>query len=142
MQLMEITNTGHTVAQVRLIMYIVLPDGFNPPPPRGLESFIAYVQRFDVISHLPIAQASISSRGPRPDPMTGMHALKRSLRSDGTRLGDIVPISQFRASAPLLPRHEANLKADSRLRKENSMEFLSDFWLNKYFEKDLYYALS
>jgi hypothetical protein len=67
-----------------------------------------------------------------------MYILKRSTRSDGSRVGDIVPITQLQAFVHLVPRF--GQKADIRLTKENCMEYSSEFWLNKYFEKDTYYS--
>jgi hypothetical protein len=81
---------GHTVVQLRLIMHVVLTSWIKLPP--TFAGFIAYVQRFDVVS------------GPRPDPVTGMHVLKRSLRADGSRMEDIVPVEQLRClSSSLSP---------------------------------------
>ena len=110
-------------------MHTVVPRGSRPIPEQDL--FIAYVQRFDVVS-------SSSSRG-RPDSVTGMYHLKRSTRSDGSRMGDIIPISQFRAAVELTPRF--GREADPRLTQATSMEYSIEFRLNKYFDKEVFYAL-
>ena len=54
-------------------------------------------------------------------------------------MGDIVPISQIRTAAPLIPRYGS--RADPKLTSRNSMEFSTEFFLNKYFDKNLYYMM-
>ena len=69
----------------------------------------------------------------------GMYILKHSQRSDRTLIGDVVPLGQLRALLDLVPHFGA--AADKRLAKETSLEFSLEFWLNKYFEKELFYVL-
>jgi hypothetical protein len=109
-------------------MHVVLPPGSRPI--RGLESYISYIQRFDFVPQP-------SASGPTPDTTTGMYSLKRSIRSDGSRLGDVVPVTQFRVPISLEPRFGP--EANSQLSKETSHEYTNEFWLNKYFDKDFYY---
>jgi hypothetical protein len=68
-----------------------------------------------------------------------MYLLKRGTRSDGTIMGDIVPLSQCRVPVEITPRFTE--KADPRLTKHNSIEISSEFWLDKYFHKELFWAL-
>lgn len=126
---------GHAITQVRLILRAVPPKGSKPIP--GLDRFLAYVQRFDIV---PQPSTASSLRGPHPDIVTGMYVLKRSTRSDGTRMGDCIPVTQFRTPIQLLPKFGS--EADHRLTKENCLEYSVDFWLNKYHEKNCYYAFS
>jgi hypothetical protein len=127
--------TGHSVAQVRLIMRIVPNKGC--PQQVGTEEFLAYVQRFDIVPQL---NPSFSARpGPYPDPTTSMYLLKRSTRADESRLGDIVPLRQLRGPIELTPSF--GKKADVRLTKENSLEYSTEFWLAKYFDKETFFAL-
>lgn len=56
-------------------------------PPRhhlhdGPYSFLAYVQHFNIIL----------AGGASPDLASGMYTLKRATRSDGSRLGDVIPL--------------------------------------------------
>jgi hypothetical protein len=105
-------------------------------PALGTESFLAYVQRFDII---PQINPSFSARpGPFPDPATAMYLLRRSTRADGCRLGDVVPLDQVRAPLDLIPNFGA--KVDNRLTKETSMEYSQEFWLNKYFDKETFFS--
>jgi hypothetical protein len=69
-----------------------------------------------------------------------MFVLKHDLRQDGSIVGDIIPLSQLRALVELTPVFGE--KADCRVAKELSLEYSMNFWLNKYFTKELYYALT
>lgn len=105
-------------------------------------SFLAYVQRFDIV---PQATSSGSTSGPArpgyvPERSTNMYVLKRSSRADGTRMGDIIPLSHIRTAVDLVPRFmEA---ADPHLTKENSLEYSREFLLNHFFDKQIYYSLA
>src|SRR5262245_44032580 len=103
-----------------------------------MNSFLAYVQRFDIIPQ-PISSGSSTSWGHVPERSTKMYFLKRSIRADGERMGDIVPLSHFRAAIDIVPRFmEA---ADPRLTKESSIEYSSEFLLNYFYDKQIYYSL-
>jgi hypothetical protein len=69
-----------------------------------------------------------------------MHILKRAKRRDGTILGDVVPLAHVRALVNLIPRF--GKEAEKRLTKESSLEHSLEFRLNKYFNKEFFYALS
>ncbi|KAG1808474.1 hypothetical protein EV424DRAFT_1574242 [Suillus variegatus] len=94
------------------------------------DRFLAYVYRFDVIPQ----------GGSDREPSTQLHVLKRARRSNGTRVGDVVPVTQLRAPVNLVPRF--GVSADNRLTPYNSMEHASEFWLNKYWDKNTYLPLS
>lgn len=101
--------------------------------------FAAYVQRFDVIQ-----QPNTSSRGQGPrslqvDATTHLYALKRALRTDGTRIGDVVPLTQLRSAAQLVPCFGA--ATDSRLTMQTSLEYSTQFWLNNYETKEMFWTL-
>jgi hypothetical protein len=68
-----------------------------------------------------------------------MFVLKRARRHDQTILGDIIPLSQVRNLVELTPRFGE--KADTRLIKETTTEYSAEFLLDKYFDKELFYAL-
>jgi hypothetical protein len=80
------------------------------------------------------------SNGPHVEPSTGMHLLKRAWWSNGSLLGDVTPLKQVRALLNLVP-HFGTI-ADNCLMKEMSLEHSSDFWLNKYFDKELFNVLN
>ena len=73
------------------------------------------------------------------DPVTGMYMLKRALRADGSRIGDIVPLSRLRIPVEIIPRF--GKKADLRLTRHNSLEYTSEFYLNKYSDKEILYSV-
>jgi hypothetical protein len=125
---------GHDVVLVRLIMRIVPSNSYN----YLLEDqFLVYVQRFDIV---PQFNPQISAtRGRYPEPASSLYVLKRAKRANGNVVGDIVPLSQLRALVELTPRY--GNEADKRLTANNSMHFTSEFWLDKYFDKELFYVL-
>lgn len=98
--------------------------------------YLIYAQRFDVI---PQSATTSATRTVIPDPITGLYVLKRALRSDLTRVGDIIPLSHCRMAVQLVPRFGA--KADNRLTCTTSMEKSREFFLNGYFDKDIFQYL-
>ena len=116
--------------QLRLIFKPVMAQNNNAHN-LGLDQFLAYVERFDVVPQSGSANV--------PNQFTGMYVLRRALRSDGLRQGHIVPVKFFRAAIMLAPHH--GQRADTRFSRENSMECASEFWLNHYFNKELFYSL-
>jgi hypothetical protein len=75
-----------------------------------------------------------------PNRNTGLFLLKRTFRANGEIAGDIIPLNQLRSIVDIAPRFGE--KADSRLTNTNSLAFATEFWLNKYFNKELFYTLS
>ncbi|KAI5980659.1 hypothetical protein EDD15DRAFT_2187253 [Pisolithus albus] len=112
---------GHVVAQLRLIFRLLDTD-----------YFATYVQRFDVVTQ-PANSGNVH-------PVTGMYLLRRAMKSSVERLGSVVPISHIRSPVHLIPKF--GKEAHSHLTRESSCEFSSDFWLNKYWSKELYHTLS
>jgi hypothetical protein len=104
------------------------------------DRFVAYVQRFDIVPQPPVRSAN--AKGPHPDRASGMHVLRRARRTDHTVhtfLGDIVPLDQVRTLVELTPQF--GNEADRRLTQTNASAYCSEFWLDKYFTKDLFFAL-
>ncbi|KAG1843264.1 hypothetical protein DFJ58DRAFT_844372 [Suillus subalutaceus] len=95
--------SGHSIAQIRLV---IRPLGRRGAQWAWEDKFLTYVQRFNISSER--------------DPTTQFHTLKRAMRSNGTRMGEIIPVSQFRAPIHPVPRFGAT--ADTRLTAYNSME--------------------
>ena len=130
-------DSGHHIAQLRLI-FRAIPSR-TAPYALGTDLFLTYAQRFDIVPQLNPNQASSTGKGLYPDASTGMYVLKRSQRSNRTIMGDVVPLGHVRTLLDLVPRFGAD--AHKQLTKETSLEFCLEFWLNKYFEKELFYAL-
>ncbi|KAI5989665.1 hypothetical protein EDD15DRAFT_2171128, partial [Pisolithus albus] len=122
-----IASVGHTVVDVRLIMC--------PISPRGLrlvwdDRLLVYVRQFNIV---PQQQANV-------DLATGLHVLKRVTCTSGEFLGDVLPLDQIKSYAHLVPHFgEA---ADNRFTSTNGFHSAQSFWLNRYFDKEFYYALS
>lgn len=105
------------------------------------DCFLAYVRRFDVVPQINEAMSgSATRRGPYPEPASSLFILKRARRSDGSLVGDIIPVRQIRELVELIPRFGE--KADRRYTQYNSLNICSEFYLNKYLTKELYLALS
>ncbi|KAH9007710.1 hypothetical protein EDB85DRAFT_2078445 [Lactarius pseudohatsudake] len=105
---------GHRVAQIRLIFRAVPSQAFSPSSNADL--FLSYVQRFDIVPQPnPVAPASSNQKGSYPHPITGI------------TLVDLVP--------------RLGAEADKRLTTETALEYSLEFWLNRYFDKELFYAL-
>ena len=65
--------------------------------------------------------------------------LKRAKRTDGSIIGDVVPLHQLRSLVNLVPRfHEAAARG---LTDKNSSTYSAEFFLNKFFDKELFWAL-
>jgi hypothetical protein len=69
-----------------------------------------------------------------------MYILKRARHGDDNILGDILPLQQVRASVDLIPCF--GNKANCHFTTYNSSSYCSEFWLNKYFNKELYLSLT
>ena len=100
--------------------------------------FLAYVRRYDVIPQQNPTNAT--QRGMYPEPNTGLFLLKRAKRANGEEVADIIPLDQLRAWVDIAPRFGE--KADPRFTNSSSLTYATEFWLNKYFYKELFYALS
>ena len=116
-----ICPTGHTITQLRMIFC-----------PLQSEYYLAYVHPFNVVPQ--------QGAPNHIHPGTGMHLLRRAVRSNGSRVGEVIPIMQVRSPAHLIPNF--GKEAHPRLTRENSYDVSSEFWLNKYWTKEFYFALS
>ncbi|KAF9235101.1 hypothetical protein BU15DRAFT_89705 [Melanogaster broomeanus] len=112
---------GHDIIQVCLVFRLLHQD-----------SFAAYVQRFNIVCH-PSVSGGL-------DPGTRMHLVKRAMRSNGERIGYIIPLTMIKSPIHLIPRF--GKEAHSRLTQHNSYELSEEFWVNKYWNKEIFYALN
>ena len=98
--------------------------------------FLLYAQQFDIV---PQTTTTPPTRSAIPNPTTGLYILKRALHADRSRIGDIIPLTHCRMPIQLVPCFGA--KADVRLTSRNSMEWSQEFFLNAYFNKDIFQYL-
>jgi len=121
---------GHVIVDLCLVFRIV-PSAIYPLDSKLGQQitgrFLTYVRLYDI-------------HGSSPQATTGLYLLKRAKRRNGDIMGDIVPLDQVRALVDVVPRF--GRKADTRLTMANSMEYSEEFWLNKYFNKELFLSLS
>ena len=101
---------GHSVVQLRLIFCVASPRNSAPIPASNM--FLVYVQRFEIVPQI-FDRSGQSQRGGYPDCVSQLYVLKRSFRADGSRLGDVIPLTNLRTPADLIPRFHG--KADVRL---------------------------
>ena len=103
------------------------------------DCFLTYVRRFEIISQVnPTVSGSRTVKGPYPEPSSGLYLLKGSKWSNGVSMGDVLPLDQICSLVNLTPCF--GKKAGRILTKDNSLE--TEFWLNKYFTKELFLALN
>jgi hypothetical protein len=112
---------GHIICELCLIMRPIHHRGSRIA---WQDQYLCYVRRLNI--------------GPC-DPATGMHVLKRAKHADGTPICSIIPLRQLRAFISIIPR--LGDAADVRLTSATSTHYSQEFFLNKYFDKDFYYAL-
>ncbi|KAH0839466.1 hypothetical protein J3R83DRAFT_273 [Lanmaoa asiatica] len=71
---------------------------------------------------------------------TGLHLLRRVKCASGEDLGEVFPLDQLRSYVHIVPCFGHT--ADNRLTFSNSIYGSQSFFLNKYFDKDFFYAIS
>jgi len=111
---------GHSVAQLWMIFHDPCSD-----------SFFAYVHHFKIVPQ---------SNSTNINSATGMYMLKRAVRGNGERIGEVIPLIHVHSPAHLIPNF--GREAHSCLTNLSSYELSSEFWLNKFWSKEFYHALS
>ena len=127
---------GHQIVQLHLIFCVV-------PPPRHSHNsctnmFLAYVQ--PTLYYCSSAKPSVPKSERLICGVFNRDVLfEKAHHIDGSFLGDVIALEHIRALVDLIPHFgEA---AEKHLSKEMVLEHVSEFRLNKYFEKQLFYAL-
>lgn len=106
-----------------------------------MDRFLVYVQRFDIVHQVnQKITGSPTIRGPYPDPSAGMYLVKRARRTNKDPMGGVIPLDQVRALVELTPRF--GKQADRRFQKTNNLEYGMEYWVDKYFDKELFFALN
>lgn len=130
-----IKNLGHQVVEICLVFRIVPLSNQRLP----VDQFLTYVQRFDVVPQVNPSFSGSRVQGPYPEALSSLYLVKRAKRTNNESFGDILPLHQVRKLVELIPRFGE--KADWRLSRFNSLQTNSEFWLNKFFTKEVYLAL-
>lgn len=68
-----------------------------------------------------------------------MYLVKRAKRASSDPVGDIIHLDQVRALVELTPHFGE--KADRRFDRTNSSSCAIEYWLDNYFDKELFFAL-
>jgi len=98
---------------------------FRPITPLSYaETYLAYVERLDIVTL---------------DESTGMYILRRAWRANNDRIGGIIRVTQIMASVHLIP-HLGKV-ANPRLTMQTSVNHSHEFYLNKFWNKEIFSAL-
>lgn len=124
---------GHQVVRLRMIFRVILPG--HTSGIHRCHRFLCYVQRYDIVPQL----NSQMVRGQYPEVSSGLYLLKPAYRANHTYIGDIIPLDQIRELVELTPNFGG--QADRQYDQSNISELSREFWLDKYFDKELFYAL-
>ncbi|KAF8415444.1 hypothetical protein L210DRAFT_3431490 [Boletus edulis BED1] len=120
---------GHSVILVHMIM---CPTARRRQTCSWTDRFLVYAERLDIVTQ---------ANGSVVEPSSGLHVLKRATRASGAPFGEIFPLDQLRSYCNLAPRFDG-AQADSRLSCYNSIHSSPTMFLNKYIDKDFYYAVT
>ncbi|KAG2058765.1 hypothetical protein BDR06DRAFT_980181 [Suillus hirtellus] len=112
---------GHAVCKLQLIMCPIPRQGSSIT---WHDQYLCYVHSFKI--------GAIDSA-------TKMHTLAWAKHANGILVGDIVPLMQLQAFVNIILKLGA--AADPRLTKSTSVHYHSSFYLNKYFNKQIYDTL-
>ena len=74
-----------------------------------------------------------------PAPDIDMFLLHRHVRTNGTRMGDIVCLTDVREVVELVPRFGARM--DDGFNCDNSLELADSFYLNNFADKETFHAI-
>lgn len=118
------------------MIFRILPRHDVDMPCGVVDTFLTYVQRYDIV---PQYRSNGCIAGPIPNPVTGMYLLRRSNRLDGSRQGGITQVRNIQAVLSLVPCFKKEI--DLRLNRNNCMDYFSEFWLNDYFDKEIFWVL-
>ncbi|KAG6381441.1 hypothetical protein JVT61DRAFT_3 [Boletus reticuloceps] len=111
---------GHMVVQLQLVFCMLSTD-----------KCLTYVQRFNITSPPPGHTTDVGA--------AGLYVLKHAMRSNGKLIRDVLPLSYLHS--PVHSILHFGKTANARLTKYISYELLNEFWLNHYWNKQIYYLL-
>ena len=107
----------------------------------GLASFLTYIHPFKIIPQINWELSGSSTwKGLYPEPSADMFMVTCVLDANSDLKGEIVPLECLCSLLQVTPVF--GQAVDKKLTQETSLEYSSQFWINKYFDKELYYALT
>lgn len=121
------------------LIFCIIPRSSDPLP-FPFHQFLTYARRYDIVPQANPGISGLLRKDIYPEPDSSLFLLRRAMRTSGVPIGDIMPLQQIRALADLIPNF--GTEANCRLTYTNSFHYCSEYWLNKYFDKELYLALS
>ncbi|KJA18321.1 hypothetical protein HYPSUDRAFT_145116 [Hypholoma sublateritium FD-334 SS-4] len=127
-------SEGCRVIQIRIILQPVLSNASTDPPP-----YLVYGEFFKFATeHTSIDEAQANTSVYTPVPGIDMFQVNRHKRSNGSRMGDIVPLDRILQVVELVPKH--GLHIDPSLDCDNSLEG-DTFFLNNFSNKENFHAI-
>ncbi|KAI9458070.1 hypothetical protein HD554DRAFT_2029733, partial [Boletus coccyginus] len=119
---------GYLVAQVRAIL-----EPITDPP----SSPLLYVEFFNFSNAHFVVVDGIRVTAPAPD--LEMFLVRRRLRSNGQRLGDIIPFDDVRQVIQLIPKFGSAVPPNMTC--DNSLELGGEFYVNSFADKETFHAI-
>jgi hypothetical protein len=74
-----------------------------------------------------------------PAPNIKMFSLNHHFRANGSRMGDIIPLSEVREVVELVPQFGS--KMDINLNSVNSLELADSFYMNHFADKETFHVI-
>lgn len=68
-----------------------------------------------------------------------MFQVKHAVRTNRERMGDIIELSRVRQAIQLIPKMGA--QADRQLTSTNSLEACSEYYINNFSDKEVYFSV-
>jgi len=119
--------SGYVVAQVRAILQPVSSES----PPLIYAKFF----NFSDVYHQMINNMRVVT----PAPKIEMFVVRRRFRSNGTPLGDIIPLDRVHQVVQLVPRF--GVKAPKEMMGDNSLQVGHEFYINSFADKETFHAI-
>ena len=122
-------STGHVIVNICLFMCstVFKRDGGSGSL---FDHFLMYTQCLDIVAQ---GNGSVERA-------MGLHVLNRATCASDSPLGKVFPLDQLHSYAHIIPHF--GQKADNWLRSNKCVHSLQTFFLNKYFDKDFFYAIN
>ncbi|KAH9011172.1 hypothetical protein EDB83DRAFT_2234129 [Lactarius deliciosus] len=123
------------VVQVRMVFQPISRE----QPSESIHPLLCYVQKFSFARR----RAEDGTRSKEQN--VGMYLVRRQFRAptvgsgERMRMGDITPIIDIARAVDIVPVYGARM--DPRITAENSLDIPTDFYLNDFSDKEIYYTL-